>query len=491
MRVLAEVSQEQLRALQGNDIPPGEYHGLDKFLKRDPPTFQGEYDPEGAYLWIMKIEKILNSITCTENQKVMYASYLLTEEAENWWTHAKERLLQTNQAIHWAVFKGALMEKYFPEDVKGRKEVEFLELKQGTMSVGQYATKFEELVQFHASYRDAANENSKCIKFENGLRPDIKAAIGYQQIRNFYALVDKCRIYESDDKAKKEYLRSLGTQKNFKGGIDKKNHLRRDCPSSQVVCFKCNQPGHISIECSGRRGDHSNGRGGTGNRGNNNNNNNNNGRDRAGTQPTRGRVFTLNGIDVEEAEDLIQGTCFMNGIPLIVLYDSGATHSFIAIDLVRRLRLSTQSLSREFTVVTPTGITVNTSVVCVDCPLLIQDKTFVVNLVCLPLSHIDIILGMDWLFANHVLLDCHHKFVVFGSDQVQNDTRLFPANQVKASMKRGEQVYMLLCSLEGEGGNKLQSIPVVEDFPEVFPEDIPGLPPEREVEFTIDLVPGT
>lgn len=65
MRVHSEVSQEQLRALQRNDIPPGEYHGLDKFLKRDPPTFQGEYDPEGAYLWIMKIEKILNSITCT------------------------------------------------------------------------------------------------------------------------------------------------------------------------------------------------------------------------------------------------------------------------------------------------------------------------------------------------------------------------------------------------------------------------------------------
>ncbi|XP_057426139.1 uncharacterized protein LOC130719535 [Lotus japonicus] len=153
----------------------------------------------------MKIEKILRSITCTENHKVTYTGYLLTREAENWWTYAKERLLQTNQAINWAVFKGAFMEKYFPEDVKRRKEVEFLEFKQGTMSVGQYAAKFEELAQFHSSYCDVANENSKCIKFENGLRPDIKAAIGYQQIRNFYALVDKCRIYKRDDKAK-EYL---------------------------------------------------------------------------------------------------------------------------------------------------------------------------------------------------------------------------------------------------------------------------------------------
>ncbi|MEX5523405.1 hypothetical protein [Bacillus cereus] len=46
--------------------------------------------------------------------------------------------------------------------------------------------------------------------------------------------------------------------------------------------------------------------------------------------PARGRVFALTGADLEPTEDLIQGTCFMNGIPLVVLYDSGATHSFIA-----------------------------------------------------------------------------------------------------------------------------------------------------------------
>lgn len=137
MRVQAEVSQEQLRVLQRNNVPEGEYHGLDKFLKRDPPTFQGEYDPEGAYLWITKVEKILCSITCAERNKVTYAGYLLTGEAETWWTQAKEKLLQANQEINWPVFKGEFLEKYFPDDIKGKKEIEFLELKQENMSVGQ------------------------------------------------------------------------------------------------------------------------------------------------------------------------------------------------------------------------------------------------------------------------------------------------------------------------------------------------------------------
>src|ERR1044072_3143671 len=118
----------------------------------------------------MKMEKIFTSITCSEERKVTYAGYMLTGEAENWWTQAKQRLAQENQEITWPVFKVAFLAKYFPEDVKGRKEVEFLELKQGNMTVGQYAAKFEELAQFLLSYRNAADENSKCIKLGNGLR---------------------------------------------------------------------------------------------------------------------------------------------------------------------------------------------------------------------------------------------------------------------------------------------------------------------------------
>ena len=78
--------------------------------------------------------------------------------------------------------------KYYPKSVKGKKEIEFLELKQGSMSVVEYTARFVELVQFHAHYVATTVEFSKCIKYENGLRPEIKQTVGYQRIRRFLDL---------------------------------------------------------------------------------------------------------------------------------------------------------------------------------------------------------------------------------------------------------------------------------------------------------------
>ena len=98
--------------------------------------------------------------------------------------------------ITWAVFRREFLRRYFPEDVRGRKEIEFLELKQGDMSITEYAAKFVELAKFYPHYAAETAEFSKCIKFENGLRADIKRAIGYQKIRDFSELVSSCMIYE-------------------------------------------------------------------------------------------------------------------------------------------------------------------------------------------------------------------------------------------------------------------------------------------------------
>jgi len=91
--------------------------------------------------------------------------------------------------------------KYFLIDLRSKKEINFLELKQGSMSVAEYAEKFEELSRF-CSYANAVGaESSKCIKFENGLCPEIKQFIGFHEIRDFPTLVNKCRIFYQDSKA--------------------------------------------------------------------------------------------------------------------------------------------------------------------------------------------------------------------------------------------------------------------------------------------------
>lgn len=130
------------------------------------------------------------------------------------------------------------------------------------MLVTEYAAKFVELAKFYPHYTAETAEFSKCIKFENGLRADIKRAIGYQKIKNFSDLVSSCRIYEEDTKAhykvmserrgKGQHSRpkpySAPADKGKKRLNDERRPKRRDAPT-YIVCFKCGEKGHKSNVC--------------------------------------------------------------------------------------------------------------------------------------------------------------------------------------------------------------------------------------------------
>ena len=98
----------------------------------------------------------------------------------------------------WEVFKRLFLEKYIPEDVRNKKEMEFLELKQGNMIVAKYAAKFEELVRYFPHYQGRYGKSSKCVKFLNSLRLEVKQAVNYQGICQFPLLVNMCRIWDED-----------------------------------------------------------------------------------------------------------------------------------------------------------------------------------------------------------------------------------------------------------------------------------------------------
>jgi hypothetical protein len=192
LEVVAQVVGQHPNAGAGANA---EMRMLETFLRNHPPTFKGRYDPDGAQTWLKEIERVFRVMQCTDDQKVGFGTHMLAEEADDWWVS----LLPTLDT--WAVFRREFLNRYFPEDVRGRKAIEFLELKQGYMTVTEYAAKFVELAKFYPHYTVENAEFSKCIKFENGLRSDIKQAIGYQQIRDFSVLVSSCRIYEEDTRA--------------------------------------------------------------------------------------------------------------------------------------------------------------------------------------------------------------------------------------------------------------------------------------------------
>ncbi|XP_058741884.1 uncharacterized protein LOC131614292 [Vicia villosa] len=298
------------------------------------------------------------------------------------------------------------LRKYFPEDVRGKKEIEFLELRQGNKSVVEYAAKLGELAKFYQHYDGPTGEFSKCIKFENRLHPEIKKAISYQKIRVFADLVDSFRIYEEDNNA---HYRVISDKRD-------KSQQGRGKPYDALV----GKEGHIRSKCQKPK-----------------------------KKQISGKVFSLSGTQTTSEDALIKGTCFINSTHLITIINAGATHCFISADCVERLGLVLSTMNGEMVIDTPAKGSVTTSLVCLKCPVSIFNKDFVVDFVCLLLRGLDVILGMNWLEYNHVHINCYDKSVRFSTPE-EEGVKLLSARQLRLLMKEEVQVFALVASMSIE-----------------------------------------
>ncbi|XP_040868867.1 uncharacterized protein [Glycine max] len=189
------------------------------------------------------------------------------------------------------------------------------------------------------------------------------------------------------------------------------------------------------------------------------NNNNTSG----GRHKVPSRVFAMSGSEATASDDLIQGKCLIVDKLLYVLYDSGATHSFISHACVERLGLCTTKLPYDIVVSTSTNEPVITSRMCLKCPIIVEGRSFMANLICLTLAHLDVILGMVWLSTNHIFLNCKEKMLVFGGNVIPNE----PLKENAANDEVEDvRTYMVLFSMNVEEVSEVSSIPVVSEFPE-------------------------
>ena len=124
---------------------------------------------------------------------------------------------------------------------------------------------------------------------------------------------------------------------------------------------------------------------------------------------------------------------------------------------------------------------------------------FCVDLIPFKLGEFDVILGMDWLSKHDSQIDCRNKKVMVktpderivtfkGQKQVKKFLTII---QAKKLLRQGCEHFVAYLIDRSREPAKLEDIPVVNEFPDVFPDELPGLPPDREIEFAIDLAPGT
>lgn len=139
-----------------------------------------------------------------------------------------------------------------------------------------------------------------------------------------------------------------------------------NCMSNNLTCFNCEEWGHVSTRCEKPKKDQS-----------------------------EGKVFALSRAEDTALDNLIRGTCFINNILLITNIDMGATHSFISVECVSRLNLEVSATNSSMVIDTPTNDSVTTLLVCLNSLLTIFGRDFGIDLVCLPLSQLDVILEMN------------------------------------------------------------------------------------------------
>ncbi|GJV09006.1 putative reverse transcriptase domain-containing protein [Tanacetum coccineum] len=269
----------------------------------------------------------------------------------------------------------------------------------------------------------------------------------------------------------------------------KPGHFVRDCraPVRQValvnavrmsnnsrVCYECGSPDHFRNTCPklnrvpGQVGNQLSLEGSQNNRSNGN--------------QVRGRAFNVNVNAMEAVQDpkVVTGTFSLNDHFVTILFDSGADFSFISTEFAPLLNVRPSIVNPGYVIEVADGKKVEVDRIIRDCKLELGNSLFSINLIPLGHGSFDVIVGMDWLSQHKVVIVCHEKVVEI------------PVEDGRILRLHGERAVGITKALKSakEDEPRLSDISVVCEFEDVFPEDLSGLPSQRQVEFCIDLVPG-
>ena len=226
-------AEENVRRAQRHEreLAQGQVRMRTDFNRQDPPKFSGEVEPEKADMWIQETEKIFEVLQTPAAEKVGLATFQLKGDAEYWWRSARQLMTANQVVITWDTFKRAFLEKYFPETAREDMEEKFLRLKQGTMTVGEYAARLETLSKYFRFFQAQVDETYLCNRFLMGLRNEIEESVRPLGIRNFRQLVEKSREVEAMKNCRSSRQDSGGpirsVQKQARKGDKSKNHQKK------------------------------------------------------------------------------------------------------------------------------------------------------------------------------------------------------------------------------------------------------------------------
>jgi hypothetical protein len=180
-----------------------------------------------------------------------------------------------------------------------------------------------------------------------------------------------------------------------------------------------------------------------------------------------------------EGEPVIMGTFLVANHPTVILFDSVASHTFKSKNFVEKHCIPCTKSREGFNIHSPGG-RIFTKEVAFHLPITLAGWEFPTNMIILKGQDINVILGKNWLSQHKTIINIDLRTIKlsYGHEEIQLSI------PVAVVAKPSGRVYEAIIQ-------EIQDIPVVCEFSDVFPKDLPGLPPERDVEFMIELKPGT
>ncbi|GJS48483.1 putative reverse transcriptase domain-containing protein [Tanacetum coccineum] len=464
----------------------------------------------GLTRWIEKMESVFNISSCAIENQVKFATYTVLGAALTWWNGQIRTLGSEAYAMTW--------------EVKGN-------------DVPAYTERFQELTLICTKF--VANETEKVDKYISGLPDNIYGNVKSARPKTLDETIElandlmdqKLRTYaerQSDNKRKaddssrnnhghqqqpfkrqnvaKVYNMRTGERKPYGGSLPKctKCHLHHNGPCTQK-CHKCNKVGHFARDCRST--------------GNTNVANTQKGNGAApkgngcfecgapghfkrdcpklknkdgGNENAQGWVYADgnaekrgNALGNPDA-NVVTGTFLLNNHYASILFDTGADRSFISTAFSSLINIAPTPLENCYDVELADGKLVGIDTIIRGCTLNFLDHPFNIDLMPIELGSFDVIIGMDWLIRCHAVIVCDEKLVQVPHG---NETLTFCGNE----SSNGRESRLTISAKKEEDkseGKQIKDVPIVRDFPEVFLEDLPGLPLARPVEFQIDLIPG-